>query len=448
MHEADILRVQIERLTAHLTSLGGRAAGASSDVDPLVHESLQELQTALEELRVSEEEMRAAAEELSIAEAELATQRQRYHDLFHLAPDACLVTDTAGVIREANFAAGSLLGVEPLRLAGKPLPLYVAEEDRRAFRTGLAALSRGDAAAGEVEVTLQPRHGRPVPVGFRASPLGDGNGMVSGVLCCLRDLTERRRAEEHARQLEAERVARAEAEQANRVKSDFMAVMSHELRTPLTSIMAYTELLQMGIPQAVPDSAQGHLGCIDEAARHLLVLIEEILGFARLEAGKEELRPVEVDLREVAEEARGFIQPLAEKRGLRVEVSLPEHAVPARTDAAKARQVLVNLLSNAVKFTRRGSVGLALEDGGASEAVLRVRDTGVGIAPEHLHRIFEPFWQADQGTTRSVGGTGLGLAIAQRVAHMLGGSLNAESLPGEGTTITFRLPLQLPAQPG
>jgi PAS domain S-box-containing protein len=444
MHEADILRVQIERLGTHLAGLSDRAAGAELDVYPLVHESLAELQTALEEMRVSEEEMRAASEELAAAQVELAAQRQRYHDLFHFAPDACLVTDPMGVIREANRAAGALLGVDPSRLAGKPLPLYVGEDDRRGFRGALAGLARGEAPGAEVEVTVLPRHGPPVRVGFRAAPLADADGRVCGALCSLRDLTERLRAEEHERQLAAERIARAEAERANRVKSDFLAVMSHELRTPLTSIMAYTELLQMGIPAAVPDAVQPHLGCIEEASRHLLRLIEEILGFARLEAGREEVHAVEVDLRELADETLAFIHPLADKRGLRVDVSLPEGPLPAHTDRAKARQVLINLLSNAVKFTPRGSVALSLEPGAPGEALFRVSDTGVGLSPEHLERIFEPFWQAEQGTTRAVSGTGLGLSIAQHVARMLGGDLVAGSRPGEGTVITFHLPLRLP----
>jgi PAS domain S-box-containing protein len=444
MHEADILRTQIERLGAHLSGLSERAAGMPPGADSVVHESLAELQAALEEMRVSEEEMRAASEELAMAQVELAAERQRYHDLFHFAPDACLVTDRDGVIREANHAAAELLAVDAHRLRGKPLPVYVAEEHRRTVRTLLVDVARGGDADAEVEVRLTPRHGGAVPVGLRAAALVGGRDAVPGVLWSVRDLTDRVRAEEQARLLHAEIIARSEAERANQVKSDFLAVMSHELRTPLTSIMAYTELLQMGIPAGVPDACQPQLACIDEASRHLLRLVEEILGFARVEAGREEVHTGDADLAEMAREAVAFILPLARKKGLRAELQGIDEPLPARTDRAKAGQVLVNLLSNAVKFTREGSVGLTLEVDGGGDAVFRVRDTGVGISPADLERVFEPFWQADQGTTRSVAGTGLGLSIARRIAEMLGGSLTAESLPGEGTTFTFRLPLQLP----
>ncbi|MDB4950479.1 MAG: ATP-binding region ATPase domain protein [Gemmatimonadetes bacterium] len=443
MHEADALRSQIDRLSGQLTSLGRRAGDVPAGEAPLVQETIGELQTAVEELRVSEEEMRVAAEELALTQDALYRERQRYWALFHTSPDACFLTDADGVVSEVNRAGGALVGVDESRMAGKPLAVFVAEADRPRFRRWFTSDHR--AQDDEQELTLAPRGRAPVVVGFRAIPFRADERAPAGMLCVARDLTEERAAREQARQLAEERIARREAERANRVKSDFLAVMSHELRTPLTSIMAYTELLQMGIPAAVPDAAQQHLSCIDDASRHLLLLIEEILGFARLEAGREEVKPIAVDLRELVGEVRTLLQPLADKRGLESAFTVPDHPVEARTDRAKVRQVLVNLVSNAVKFTPRGSVTLALEAEGA-DAVFRVRDTGVGIAPEHVDRIFEPFWQAQQGTTRAVSGTGLGLSIAQKIAVMLGGDLRAESSPGQGTTITFRLPLAPPAE--
>jgi PAS domain S-box-containing protein len=445
LQEADILHTQVTRLAEQLARLSDRALGENFAAYPLVNESLAELQTALEEMRVGEEEMRVAAEELVAAQTALTGERLRYWRLFEFAPDAYFVTDEMGAIREANRAAAELLGLSREHVRGKPLALYVVEDERRSFRQRLLRLARGQEE--EADLTLVGRERGPVRVAFRASVIPGAEGHGEAVLCLMRDLTDRIAAEEQARQLEAERIARAEAERANRVKSDFMAVMSHELRTPLTSIMAYTELLQMGIPAALPDAAQPHLSCIDEASRHLLLLIEEILGFARLEAGREEVKPRPADLRELVPELRTFLQPLAEKRGLELRFSVPEWPVTVVTDRAKVRQILINLLSNAVKFTPAGGVDVELEAQGAG-AVFRVRDTGVGIAPQNVERIFEPFWQEQQGTTRNVGGTGLGLAIALQIAQILGGTLTAESDLGRGTTITLRLPAQAPGPDG
>ncbi|HEX2189886.1 MAG TPA: ATP-binding protein [Longimicrobiaceae bacterium] len=248
---------------------------------------------------------------------------------------------------------------------------------------------------------------------------------------------------ERASLRDAERTARAEAERAGRAKSDFLAVMSHELRTPLTAIMGYAELLQMGVPDPLTDGARGQVERIDQAARHLLALIEEILAFSRMEAGREEAEPVRADLAEVAREAAVFVHPLAHRKGLSLRVRGPDLPLHAATDRGKLRQVLVNLLFNAIKFTPQGEVALEVETAGGT-ALLHVRDTGVGIAPEHLERIWEPFWQVQAVDTREVGGTGLGLPLSRRIARLLGGEIAVESTPGRGSTFTVRLPLDGP----
>jgi PAS domain S-box-containing protein len=245
---------------------------------------------------------------------------------------------------------------------------------------------------------------------------------------------------DNARLYRAEQLARQEAEEANRAKANFLAVMSHELRTPLTAIMAFAELLQMGIPEAIPPAALSHVNRIDHAARHLLRLIEEILTFSRIEAAREEIRLAETELREIAREALEFVQPMAGKKGLSVECLTPDLPVRAYTDGAKVRQVLVNLLFNAVKFTPDGGIRLVVEPR-EEHVLLHVCDTGIGIAPGMLGKIFEPFWQAQDPATREVGGTGLGLTISQRIARLLSADLSVESTIGEGTTFTLRLPL-------
>ncbi|MGH7482241.1 MAG: ATP-binding protein [Longimicrobiales bacterium] len=252
---------------------------------------------------------------------------------------------------------------------------------------------------------------------------------------------ERDRAARRERRIRAEaEAARAEAEQANQAKSAFLATMSHELRTPLNAIMGYRELLdaELGGPLTEPQREQ--LDRIDLSARHLLRLIEEILTFARIEAGREQVQIEPFDLAALASETAALVEPLARKKGLAFHCRTPG-TVRIETDPDKLRQILLNLLSNAIKFTDQGEVRLELSNGGKT-AVLRVDDTGIGIPPEHLERIFQPFSQAEPVRTRRVGGTGLGLSVTRQLARLLGGDVTVESERGSGSCFTLRLPLR------
>ena len=231
-----------------------------------------------------------------------------------------------------------------------------------------------------------------------------------------------------------------EARAANAAKAGFLATMSHELRTPLNAMLGYVELLLLGIPETVPPGATRHVERIRLASQHLLSIIEEILTFSRIEAGRERVEPEEVDLLALVGEVSAIIEPLAAGKGLAFRV--PERVEPPSlvTDPRKLRQILVNLLGNAVKFTRAGSVAFEVEpDGGHLQ--LRVRDTGIGIAPADLEVIFEPFRQVDSTMTRPAGGTGLGLSVSRQLARLLGGDVTVESRPGEGSVFTVSLPL-------
>jgi signal transduction histidine kinase/PAS domain-containing protein len=226
---------------------------------------------------------------------------------------------------------------------------------------------------------------------------------------------------------------------ANQAKSDFLAVMSHELRTPLTAIMGYTELIADGISGPVTELQHKQLKRIDASARHLVQLIEGILSFARVEAGSEKVHIELVDLRHTVSEAVILVHPSAIKKGLRVVTDFPTELPPMHTDPGKLRQILINLLSNAVKFTERGTVGVAVQRE-PSGARVRVWDTGIGIASDHLERIFDPFWQVEQSHRRQTGGTGLGLSVTRHLARLLGGDVEVSSQLGEGSTFTVYLP--------
>ncbi|MDP9347629.1 MAG: GAF domain-containing sensor histidine kinase [Gemmatimonadota bacterium] len=236
------------------------------------------------------------------------------------------------------------------------------------------------------------------------------------------------------------------SQEANRAKTDFLAVMSHELRTPLNAILGYTELLAAGVPEPVTPRQGAQLGRIRVSATHLLQLIEEILTVTSLEAGREEVRVATVEAGQVLQEVAALAEPLARAKALDFAVQGPEAPLVLETDPARLRQILLNLVTNAVKFTEQGEVRLeARQEDGA--AAFTVRDTGVGITPEQMERIFEPFWQAQAPTTRKVGGIGLGLAITRDLARLLGGEVQVESAPGLGSTFTVRLPLHFGTGP-
>jgi PAS domain S-box-containing protein len=227
---------------------------------------------------------------------------------------------------------------------------------------------------------------------------------------------------------------------ASRAKSDFLAVMSHELRTPLTTVMGYTDLLLAGVPRPLDDKAHVYIDRIRTAAWHLLSVIEQILVYARLEGGREQLHPQRVSLSEILREASVLIEPVAAEKGLGFRVNPPPEAM-LETDPSKLRQILLNLLSNAVKFTEAGEVTFEA-NADHRRATFTVSDTGIGIPPEYREKVFDAFWQVDQSSTRHVGGTGLGLSVARRLTRLLGGEISAESEVGKGTRFTVTLPLR------
>jgi signal transduction histidine kinase len=230
-----------------------------------------------------------------------------------------------------------------------------------------------------------------------------------------------------------------EARKANQTKTDFLAIVSHDLRTPLNAIIGYAELLLMGIPEPVPEAAGERVRRVQTSARHLLYLLDELLDFARLDSGKEHVHVQEVDVTQVAREVKVVMEPLVTRRGLLFELALSSNPLPLRTDPDKLRQVLLNLVGNAVKYTERGVVRVAVTEGPDHSAIIRVSDTGVGIAEQHLTQIFEPFWQVDETQRQREGGTGLGLSVVQRLVGLLGGEVSVESELGRGTTFTVVL---------
>jgi len=263
------------------------------------------------------------------------------------------------------------------------------------------------------------------------------NSTKADISALADEVAERSRERETA--LAAANLALAEAQEANRVKADFLSVMSHELRTPLNAIMGYTDLLEVDREANLSETQRARLGRIKWNSDHLLRLVEEVLTYARAEAGRERVEIEPFDLGGLIRESTSLFAEQAARKGIVLDVEVPDHAVPIRSDPQKVRQIALNLVGNAVKFTDEGHVSVLLESR-ADGAVLHVLDTGPGIAAEHVEKVFEPFFQVDATKTRRVGGTGLGLAIVRQLAELLGGSVGLRSAPERGSHFTLVLP--------
>jgi signal transduction histidine kinase len=230
------------------------------------------------------------------------------------------------------------------------------------------------------------------------------------------------------------------AETASRAKTDFLTIMSHELRTPLNAIVGYVDLLHAEVSGPLTTAQKAQLGRIRSSSMHLLDLIQDVLSFSRIEAGRESPELAETNVAEVVRETAAYVGAQAGDKPLQQNVELPAEPVIMVTDRLKLRHILVNLFGNACKFTERGAVGIYVHCEG-DNVVFRITDTGPGIAPEHQELIFEAFRQVDQSRTRLKDGAGLGLAVSRRLAHLLGGDLQVSSAPGNGATFTLRLPV-------
>jgi signal transduction histidine kinase len=247
---------------------------------------------------------------------------------------------------------------------------------------------------------------------------------------------------------DAGRQAREAAEHANLAKTQFLQTMSHEFRTPLNAILGYTEILSEEIVGRITPAQKDHLRRIRRSSDHLLALIEELLRFARLDAGEDVVDTERVLAAEVVEETFDIVRAIAERKGLQLRSKLPDYPIALDTDRLKLRQVLVNIVTNAVKYSEAGEVLLVVRVAGSGVATrinFEVTDSGRGIGVDDQSHVFEAFWQVHQSLTRVSGGTGLGLAVARRLARLLGGDVVlAQSHLGHGTTFV----VWLPATPG
>ncbi|GAC1478303.1 MAG: hypothetical protein NVS1B4_21930 [Gemmatimonadaceae bacterium] len=281
---------------------------------------------------------------------------------------------------------------------------------------------------------------------------------ILGVLCCRRDPGTPSFARREERQLRViadyaslvlwKSQLLEEAESAGRAKGNFLATMSHELRTPLAALSGYGELLADEILGRLSHDQLDVVERMRSVTHHLSVMIEEILTFSRIEVGREAVRLTHFAARDVVRATVAVVEPVAQQKGIRLDTSLPDHPLSLVSDVDKVRQILVNLSGNAVKFTESGRVSIVVRrDEGEGVVRFAVQDSGIGIAPTDIPRLFHPFAQLDSGLTRRHNGTGLGLYISHRLAKLLGGRIEVRSTPGEGSVFTLLVPATHVAKP-
>jgi PAS domain S-box-containing protein len=350
-------------------------------------------------------------------------------------PIGVIVIDADWQARFTNNAAVEILGMSVLvDLSEAPLPLYRAsdgapypETERPLFRALAGQTTSIDDAAVDVG-------GRRVPVQMSAAPIYDASGRIAYAIAAFSDISDRRRTEA------ALTAAKDAAEEASRTKSEFLARMSHELRTPLNSVIGFANILLKNKAGNLREQDGAYLARILENGKHLLLLINDILDLAKIEAGKVAIEERQVDLHELIIGVVSQFDPQTRPE-VRLRTEIPQELQPLVTDSARLTQVLLNLVGNAVKFTERGEIVVAVERARGTQAPARitVSDTGIGIPEHRLDAIFDAFEQAESTTSRKYGGTGLGLPISRALCDLLGYVISVRSAAGEGTTFTIDL---------
>ena len=351
-------------------------------------------------------------------------QQQYFAELVRNSPVAIVTLDPDHHVVSCNPAFEQLYGYSAAEIMGQSLDDLITTEATRAAAVSYTREAGDHAVRGIGQ--RRRKDGSLVDVEVLAVPV-IVNGKRVGMMGLYHDISEL---------LETRR----DAEAANAAKSQFLASMSHELRTPLNAILGYSEMMQEEAEEGGHTALIPDLQRVQAAGRHLLTLINEVLDLSKIEAGKMELYLETVDIGKLVTDVATTVQPLVERNGNRLEMINRNEPGSMRTDATRVRQVLLNLLSNAAKFTEKGVLTLESERG-TDAMIFRVRDTGVGMTPEQLGRLFEAFTQAEASTSSKYGGTGLGLALSRKFCQLMGGSLTVASEPGKGSCFTATIPL-------
>jgi len=449
-----------------------------------------ELEQQVDEAQALATELEQSNEQLQEVNADAEAARHEIETLNRIGNTLASELDVGRIVDTVTEAATNLAGAQfgaffynVVDAQGEKLTLYaLSGAPRKAFENFghprptpvFEPTFRGEGIIRSDDITKDPRygqmspyHGMPpkhlpvrsylaVPVVSRSGDVIGGLFFGHGEVGVFGPRAERVVASiagwaavamDNAHLYDAERRARGEAEVANRAKSEFLANMSHELRTPLNAIGGYADLLSAGIRGPVTEQQHADLVRIKRNQHHLLGLINDILNFAKLEAGRVRFDLRDVSMNEALGQLEALIAPQVHEKGLHYDYQCCDPSYTAHVDPERLQQILLNLLSNAVKFTPRGGE-IAVTCGATRAAMaVRVRDSGVGIPPDKLEQIFEPFVQLDRGQSPTNAGTGLGLAISRDLARAMGGDLKVESTLDEGSTFILSVPRLAPSNP-
>jgi len=411
------------RAEEKLKSDGGITSTTLSpgETDQLIHE-----------LQVHQIELEIQNEDLRRTQHDLETVKNRYFDLYDLAPVAYLTLSEQGLILEANITAATLLGSTRKDLLKRPVTNFILPEDQSVYYL-YRKLVIEDRESHGCELRMMRADGSSFWAYKHAASMHDGEYLVT-----LTDITKLKQTEEELR------CAKIAAEAATVAKSHFLANMSHEIRTPMNAIIGVIQLMEMA---DLTQEQREDLGMAKKAGLDLVRLINDILELSKIEAHKVELEISPFDLKKEIADTIKLLSLQAREKGLELTHSLaPGVPVLLKGDTGRLRQIIINLVGNAIKFTPVGSVALQIRKDAEDEktAIIRflVRDSGIGLAADKQRLIFEPFTQADSSTIRKYGGTGLGLTISKRFAELMGGHIGVESVEGKGSTFWFTVVLE------
>ncbi|MBU1056152.1 MAG: PAS domain S-box protein [Proteobacteria bacterium] len=394
---------------------------------------------------------------------ELRANEQKYRELVMLANSIILRWSCDGHISFLNDFGLKFFGYKETEILGRHVIGTIVPENESTGRDLRPLMEEILSDPQKFERNINEnmrRNGERVWIDWTNKVVFDEQGQIKEVLSIGSDITDQKQAEEqihrlndelrlHAEVLEqsvADRtaellIAKERAESSDRIKSAFLATMSHELRTPLNSIIGFTGIMLQELAGPINEEQYKQLKMVQSSSRHLLSLINDVLDISKIEAGQLELSVASFELKPTIEKMVKLVLPMAEKKGLDLRVDIADDIKTATTDQRRLEQIILNLLNNAVKFTEKGYVSIScrIEN---DKYLLSVSDTGIGMRPEELSGLFQPFHQIDTGLTRKHEGTGLGLSICKKLLDMMGGTIDVRSQWGKGSIFTIRFPEQ------
>ncbi len=378
--------------------------------------------------------LRAEAREREVAEAAMRESEERFRNILNSVPIGVIYSDLRGAVKQTNPRFLELTGYSEAEMLTLGLADYTHPEDLPQDIALLAQLVRGEIQTFRRQERYITKHGAEVRVQVTVSVLRDAGDKPRSIVGVVEDITE------HLQLEEAER-AREAAEASNQAKSEFLSRMSHELRTPLNAMLGFAQLLEMDVRHPLATSQRPWVDQIQQAGWHLLEMINDVLDMSRIESGNLRLQIETLDLREVLAATVSMVEGDARRRGLVISQDLVAGTPTVLGDATRVKQILTNLLSNAVKYNiDAGRIHIACRSAAAGVVEVTVTDTGLGMTADQLAELFQPFNRLGRERSTQHQGTGIGLVISQRLAELMGGTLKARSVAGQGSSFILSLP--------